>query len=506
MRQRIAVGCFAAILAINISCVAWGQTREWLEPGGGAYGSASLWSGADVPDTAAESARFAQQLAYTVSVNGNYTVGSLLGHGGNVTMAFAPPSGFNPRKTYDTTNLLMDPSLAGGTADLWLTDGDVSASGNTYIGQNTTLGPIATSRLHLLSTQLDSAGATLGRGTWSAGKVEVDDRSLWILSAPLIVGDAGDAEFEIQASARNICNIFGCIAQGTKGGVSSANAILANAAGSDASANIYGNWATGDLTVGNAGRAEITLLGKATQLGTSPFINTYYTGGAMDSSNVSIAALGGSSGRVHLDSSPLFGDWDITGSLAIGGTAGAVGGQGTLDIEFGNDVSVGSNLRMWSTGTLALAKGAIFAVTGNARLAGTLEFSITGGAAPQLNDTYPLLTAGAVLGTFGTTILPPLDPSLAWSLQYAATNVTLKVVAAPSGDYNNDGFVDAADYVVWRTGDGVPSTPEYYNYWRHNFGKVVGGAGSSEAIPEPCGVFLASLGSVVLALRRRCII
>ena len=159
MRQRIAVGCFAAILAINISCVARGQTREWLEPGGGAYGSASLWSGADVPDTAAESARFAQNLTYTVSVNANYTVGSLLGHGGNVTMAFSPPSGFNSRKTYDTTNLLMDPALAGGTADLWLADGDVSASGNTYIGQNTSPGPMETSRLHLLSTQLDSTSA-----------------------------------------------------------------------------------------------------------------------------------------------------------------------------------------------------------------------------------------------------------------------------------------------------------------------------------------------------------
>ena len=334
----------------------------------------------------------------------------------------------------------------------------------------------------------------------------MDDLSLWNVSGPLIVGDAGDAVFEIQASARNICNIFACLKQGTKGAVSSASTILANAAGSVATANIFGNWATGDLTVGNAGRAEITLLGKATQLGTSPFINTYYTGGVMDSANVSIAALSGSTGRVHLDSSPLYGDWDITGSLAIGGTAAAVGGQGTLDIEFGNDVSVGSNLRMWSTATLALAKGAIFAVTGNARLAGTLEFSITGGTAPQLNDTYPLLTAGAVLGTFGNTILPPLDPSLAWSLQYAATNVTLKVVAAPSGDYNNDGFVDAADYVVWRAGDGVPSTPENYNFWRQNFGRVVGGAGSSAAIPEPCGVFLALLGSVVIAMQRRSII
>jgi hypothetical protein len=204
--------------------------------------------------------------------------------------------------------------------------------------------------------------------------------------------------------------------------------------------------------------------------------------------------------------SALHSDWDITGSLAIGGTAAAAGGQGTLDIEFGNDVSVGSNLRMWSSGTLALAKGAQFAVMGNARLAGTLEFTITDATTPQLNDSYQLLTAGAVIGTFDSTMLPAIDPSLAWSIQYSATSVALKVVAAPSGDFNNDGLVDAADYVVWREGVVVASTPANYNIWRQNFGRVVGGTGTSAAIPEPSAFSFAMLAAIVLATQRRCII
>jgi hypothetical protein len=43
-------------------------------------------------------------------------------------------------------------------------------------------------------------------------------------------------------------------------------------------------------------------------------------------------------------------------------------------------------------------------------------------------------------------------------------------------DFNNDGTVDAADYVVWRQTDG---TPDGYNSWRSNFGQTVGGIGSS---------------------------
>ena len=41
-------------------------------------------------------------------------------------------------------------------------------------------------------------------------------------------------------------------------------------------------------------------------------------------------------------------------------------------------------------------------------------------------------------------------------------------ILRPTGDYNDDGAVNAADYVVWRKTDG---TPEGYNTWRANFGK-----------------------------------
>jgi hypothetical protein len=500
MVSRIAFIVFAGTLfTFAVSGTTLAQLRDWNSAGGGAYGNAAAWSDANVPDTAAETARFRLNSTYTVDVTADYTVGDLLAQErGNVTFAFSPPSTFVPRKNYNATNLILDPT-AGGGVDLSFTSGNVNVSGNTFVGQNSSFGQ---ANLHLLSANLNTAGATVAHGASSAARVVIDDVSVWNATGPLVLGGAGDAELEIQASARTSCFVV-CITTPRQGVLASTATILADAASSNVVATNFGVWNTGDFTVGNAGSAEITLMGKT--VGVFP---GYPSAGTLDSTNVSIGAQAGSSGTVHMAGwaffSNLYSDWDVTGSLVVGGTPTQTGGTGRLDIELGNDVSVGTTFRMWSTGTLALSKGAILNVTGTARLAGTLEFDITDMTTPQLNDTFQLLTAGNVVGTFGTTILPPLGAGLNWSVQYAATNVSLKVIAGPNGDFNNDGIVDAADYVVWREGVIVESTPANYAIWRAKFGTAVDGAGASlRAVPEPASaVLMAVVAAVGLAVRR----
>jgi hypothetical protein len=83
-------------------------------------------------------------------------------------------------------------------------------------------------------------------------------------------------------------------------------------------------------------------------------------------------------------------------------------------------------------------------------------------------------------------------------------------VANLPGDFNNDGTVDAADYVVWRKNDG---TQAGYDAWRANFGTSLGvGSGSalpsaqplSAAIPEPASIALAvAIGFSVLIMQSR---
>ena len=65
-------------------------------------------------------------------------------------------------------------------------------------------------------------------------------------------------------------------------------------------------------------------------------------------------------------------------------------------------------------------------------------------------------------------------------------------------DYNGNGIVDAADYVVWRKGVGIESTQENYNHWRTNFGRTAGGSSASNMpVPEPSAALLLVLGSAV---------
>ncbi|WP_145284487.1 hypothetical protein [Pirellulimonas nuda] len=69
-------------------------------------------------------------------------------------------------------------------------------------------------------------------------------------------------------------------------------------------------------------------------------------------------------------------------------------------------------------------------------------------------------------------------------------------------DYNQDGFVDAADYTVWRDGGSPDSTNAGYLLWKQNFGAGAGvaAAQSSASVPEPCS---ACLGLIVLSLALR---
>jgi len=74
------------------------------------------------------------------------------------------------------------------------------------------------------------------------------------------------------------------------------------------------------------------------------------------------------------------------------------------------------------------------------------------------------------------------------------------------GDYNDDGSVDAADYVAWRKRDG---TQMEYDDWRTNFGQPSGGSGSGtnrfdlQPAPEPSGALLWLTAGLIGRMRCR---
>ena len=97
----------------------------------------------------------------------------------------------------------------------------------------------------------------------------------------------------------------------------------------------------------------------------------------------------------------------------------------------------------------------------------------------------------------------------------AANQFSLTISQLPAGDYNRDGTVDAADYIVWRNsrfqfvapgsgadgnGSGAIDDADYW-MWRSNFGKSLatsGGTAAAGTVPEPTFVVMLLPGLSLL--------
>jgi T5SS/PEP-CTERM-associated repeat protein len=328
---------------------------------------------------------------------------------------------------------------------------------------------------------LNKVGA-IGQEPTADGMVTVaDSGSTWTNNGLLTVGDQGMGKLQI-----------------TNGGMVSAGTFARVANNHDAEVTVDGMGSTWDIV-------EDLKLGvlKAAKM-------TITNGGQVNSMSGILGINAGSMGTVTIDgmdanANPsswiIENDLDIDrGKLTVsnGGTvvatnvtvraAGELKGDGNVIGDVGNSglVSPGT-----STGALhvdgdytqtvdgelliELASGSSFdqlLVTSTATLAGTVDVSLLDGFAIRGERFLPILTAANVMGQFDTELLPSV-PDVTFDLIYNPTSVVLHIVAPLlAGDYNGNGTVDAADYVVWRKNDG---TQAGYDTWRANFGASAAG-------------------------------
>ena len=197
----------------------------------------------------------------------------------------------------------------------------------------------------------------------------------------------------------------------------------------------------------------------------------------------------------------------ISGS--IGGTAtsvltkGGTTGTGTLKIAGANTYGGGTNV---SIGTLELSAPSATLGTGNVTEtgAGTL-LAIDSGVTDAIGNAATLSISNSAIMNLGAGVnervgFLSLDTAFQPNTTYGSSlsNAVVKLdqyfsgtgilTVGPSilaGDYDNNGVVDASDYVLWRANVGQPSQTlpndttgviigdAQYNQWRSNFGNTV---------------------------------
>jgi hypothetical protein len=157
--------------------------------------------------------------------------------------------------------------------------------------------------------------------------------------------------------------------------------------------------------------------------------------------------------------------------------------------------------------------------TTSATLNGTLRVFRDGGFTPAPGTVVSPVTYVTRTGTFAT-----IDGiGVTYTADYGASSLNLTVVAAPAaltiqsrGDFNDDGIVNAADYIVWRktlnttvppttgadgNGDGIVDQADYH-VWRANFGRTAPGSerGSSSSIADLSGNAGTTVGTSASSL------
>lgn len=152
----------------------------------------------------------------------------------------------------------------------------------------------------------------------------------------------------------------------------------------------------------------------------------------------------------------------------------------------------------------------------------TLSSDIFGDQNATDDNTLWAIPAGGTFSDIRFSINAGFIPVFSEQSQIRVDNISVvRPIEGVAGDYNNNGTVDAADYVVWRKllgtntqleNEGENATPgmvttEDYDTWRANFGLMATGSGSASsagvAAPEPSVWPMLMAAPIFLAMRRQ---
>jgi len=363
-------------------------------------------------------------------------------------------------------------------------------------------------------------GTLAAESVWNADVTVVGQGSSWSLAGALLtVGFDGAAAINI-LDGGNVVNLDARLAAGT----GSTGAVLVSGAGS--------TWTIGGR-LGVGGDAGTLVSGGTGTLHIQPGASVNVAqnivvfsdglvqleGGTLDAEEISLQGGGQfdfDSGTLHVRTfnSSLV---NHGGTLAPGRVPpdGWSAGATTIIGSYAQQSDAMLQIEIGGTAPGAFDVVNVGTIAG---ISGQLQLALIDGFEPAAGDAFTVLTtAGGIFGTFANVAngqrLTTTGGLGSFVVNYGAgslfddNQIVLSnfLAAADLGDYNFEGAVDAADYVVWRKGVGVESTLTNYNLWLANYGTALsaGTSGGPPPAPEPAAAMPIMVAALWVIRRPR---
>jgi T5SS/PEP-CTERM-associated repeat protein len=457
-----------------------------------------------------------------------------------------------------------------GSSTRWLVGGldeDADQTGNLIVGNNGTGFLLITTRAEVLVTDNDlgAGDITIGGEADGIGEVTVQDQFTRMRAfGTLTISDNGGRGV---LNIRNGAEVYARVGvdigdngvlelQGgrliTPGQVTNAGVIRTAVGAVGQVDSVVENVANGEIrTAGTVERIREKLLFNRQVFNRNDGLVTSI-GGELEFTQLVTNDLGGTiAGRdaVYRFRGGLLNNGTLGFSVGVSdvfgeisnGTTGVIGIANKTDVTFYDDVDLAAgelsvlpggnaifmqDINLSASSVLTIHLNEIASVVqigkidvfGDIALAGALNIRAGTGLDPQPGDSFEIISASSVTGTFTSVLFPPAAGNN-WSITYTPESVLINFISAPAfnADFNGDNVVNAADLAIWRMnvgampvtqmdgdadGDGDVDGSDFL-IWQRTQGPVPPGVPATGAVPEPGAAALALMALVGGALRRR---
>jgi T5SS/PEP-CTERM-associated repeat protein len=528
MKWNQGVHASAAILALFSGMIIFGPNAEaavtssWNTNSSGLFTVASNWNNG-VPGSADTTAfNRGSAITYTVTFPGS-------------AIAQPPPVYTNDRLLVRSNSV----SFVRGTG----------VNGPSYVVTNMGAGAtdpgIVVGQLNLDSARLTTAipvtspRVSIGRDSGSTGRIDVTAHTTLSISDRAEIGFNGNGTVSIDTGGHVILPpTTGVVHVGSQPGSNgtlnvdgtdssisgltlqvgpsgSGSVSISNGAHADftfAELTGYSNGSSAGVTVDGAGSmltgsSSITLADSSTPGDIDPATLTVINGGTVATqSELHVGPQGTLRGDGIVAATRIRNE----GVIAPGDALFFV--PGTLHVTGGVTQLGGGRMQIQLGGTDRATQFDSVQATGAVHLGGEMDITLFAGFIPTAGNSFDVLDGSTMDGAFSILNLPTLPAGLMWNASQLTKTGVLSVQIV--GDYNGDGTVNAADYVLWRktlahSGSGLPADGNGnnlvdngdYNVWRAHFGQLAGsgtGAVANADVPEPATWVLCAVGLVLV--------